>query len=515
MVELLTTFLALVPFILLLILIIFLRWPALYSMPITYIVTLLIGLFIWKISPILISASFIKGFLISIEIMLIIFFAVFFITILKEKHQIRKLQETLSFISEDARIQAIIIAFLFGALIEGIAGFGTPAALAAPLLVSLGFSPLLSVVLALIANSTPVSFGAAGTPILLGLGGLGLERNILEEISINVALIHSIASIIIPLTLAIIVINHYEKSNKLKRTFEILPFAIFSWLIFIIPYYLTVKYIGPELPSIIAGFLSLIIVGISAHYRFFGPKYKISAKKIKTEKISFKEASKALSPYLIIIFLLSLSRIIIPLKDFLKSITLNYQSILGQEISYTFFPLFTPSFYFLTSAIFCIFIFKINKNELSHSLKDTFNKIKYPTLALIFALALVQFIIISDIPLIIAQSLSSISKEFYILLSPFIGAFGAFIAGSNTVSNLLFGSFQIETAKALGISLVIILSLQVVGGAIGNMIAIHNVLAAEATVGLKGQEGKIIRKTIWISIIYGLIAGIIGLILLR
>jgi lactate permease len=491
------------------------RWPAIKAMPITYLITLVILLSFWKISFTLASASFLKGIFITLEIMLIIFGAILFLQILKEKKQIKNLQLTLSFISDDSRIQTIIIAFLFGALIEGIAGFGIPAVLAAPLLVSLGFPALLAVILALIANSTPVSFGAAGTPILLGLGNLGFERDVLLEITKNVALIHGIASFIIPLVLVFLVINYQNKKQKIRRFFEVMPFAIFAWLSFIIPYLLVAFYIGPELPSIIGGFIGLSISSLAAHYRFLTPKNKIYFKKINKKKITLKNSLKAISPYLIIIIFLSLSRIIIPLKNNLINISFSWNNILNEGISYSFLPLFTPSFYFFLSAIFCIFIFKANKKEIRNSFKETYNKIKLPVFALIFTLGLVQLLIISDIPLIIAQSLSNLSKEIFIFLSPFIGAFGSFIAGSNTVSNLLFASFQIETAKTLGLSLMIILSLQVVGGAIGNMIAIHNVLAASATVGLKNQEGNIIRKTIWITLIYGLIAGVVGLVLIN
>tara|TARA_Y100000310_G_scaffold340625_1_gene437114 strand:- start:2024 stop:3571 length:1548 start_codon:yes stop_codon:yes gene_type:complete len=512
MAELFLTLLALIPFVILLFLIVLKRVPAIYAMPFTWLITLLIVLFFWQIPIILTLASFIKGTFIAIEIMLIIFGAIFFIQILKEKNQIKNLQSSLAFISEDARIQAIIIAFLFGALIEGIAGFGTPAALAAPLLVSIGFTPLLAIVLSLIANSTPVSFGAAGTPILLGLGGLGFEKDVLLEITKNTAIIHSIASFIIPIILVALVVFNLEKKDKFKKISETIPFAIFAWLSFIIPYLIVAIFIGPELPAIIAGFLSLIIIGTSAHYGFLVPKNKIILKKSK-KKLSLKKMTMVLSPYLIIIVLLTLSRIIQPLKEILISIPLSWTNILNTNLNYTFLPFFTPSFYFFISALFCIFIFRANLKETSSAFLKSLNKIKTPLIALIFALALVQLLLISEIPLTLASSLSNLNKELFILLSPFIGALGSFITGSNTVSNLLFGSFQFETAKSLGLPIILILALQVVGGAIGNMIAIHNVLAAQATVGLKGQEGTIIRKTIIVSLIYGLIAGIIGIII--
>ena len=512
---------ALLPFILLLALILLLKWPAFYSMPITYLITLLIGLYIWKISPLLITASFIKGLFITLEIMLIIFFAVFFIAILKEKHQIRKLQETLSIISEDARIQVIIIAFLFGSLIEGIAGFGTPAALAAPLLVSLGFTPLLSVILSLIANSTSVSFGAAGTPILLGLGSLGLERSILEQVARQVAFLHIIGGFIIPLFLVGFVVS--AKGWNKKDFFSAVPFAIFSWIVFAILYILTAWFIGPELPSIIAGFFGLIIAGTAAHYGFLTPKKVISfGKQKKVKQINLKGFLNATLPYLLIVVLLVVSRLIPFIKEKLISVSVKFDSIFGLEISYKFLPFFTPSFYFLLTGIICLFIFRSDKKDVQITLSRTWAKIKKPFVALVFALALVQLLIFSgngafglaSMPLLLAQAIAVLFNKAYIFVAPFVGSFGSFMAGSNTLSNLLFGKLQIETAKVLGFSFIVILALQVVGGAIGNMIAIHNILAASATVGLHGREGKIIRKTIWVMLIYGLIIGVLGLLMI-
>jgi lactate permease len=509
------TLLAFVPFVLLFLLIIWRKWPAIKAMPLTYLITILITITLFNTSLTLLGASFIKGTFIATEIMLIIFGAVFFIEILKEKGQIKNIQSLMSVISNDARIQAIIIAFLFGSLIEGIAGFGTPAALAAPLLVSIGFTPFLAVVLSLIANSTAVSFGAAGTPVLLGLGGLGFTKEILMEVTKNTALIHTFASSIIPLTLVYLVISHSKAKAKWKSFVEISGFAIFAWLSFIVPYFLIAFFIGPELPSIAGGFIGLIVVSIAAHYKFLTPKNVISFSKGKSRaKFSPGKALKAVSPYLIIIVLLLLSRVVLPIKNFLTSIDLTWAEIFGTDVGFTFLPLYTPSFYFLLSALFCVFIFRARADETTRAFGRAFNKIKVPLVALIFVLGFVQLLLITDIPLILAQFFQLIFRQGFAIVSPFVGVFGSFIAGSNTVSNLLFASFQAETAQALGLSLVVILSLQVVGGAIGNMIAIHNVLAASATVGLKNQEGRIIRKTILVALLYALVAGVIGVVIL-
>lgn len=521
--TLIITLLASVPFILLFILIVLRRWPALKVMPLVWILTAIIAFYIWKVSAAWIGASFIKGTFISLEIMLIIFGAVWIIEILKEKKQIMFLHNLLVSISPDARIQAIIIAWLFGSLIEGIAGFGTPAAITAPLLVSLGFAPILSVVLSLIANSTAVSFGAAGTPILLGIGSLGIDQTVLKEVSKTTSLLHSIAGIIIPVALTYFVILHSKNKNKIKSFIETIPFIILAWISFVIPYTLIAVFIGPELPSIIGGITGLIITSLSAHYNILTPKKVIrfdkNSSRQKKRKTPKKQYLISVIPYILIVLFLLITRTSQTINKKLTSISIGFEKILGLEVGYTLNPLYTPSFYFLLTGIICLFVYKANRKETISSINKTFNKVKFPTITLIFALAFVQLFILSEnnlsnlssMPITLANSLSFLPNKIFTFLSPFIGLFGSFVAGSNTVSNLLFGSFQAESAKAFSLPLAKILALQVIGGAIGNMIAIHNVLAASATVGLKNQEGLIIRRTLIISLIYAITIAFVGL----
>jgi len=521
--NLILTLVALIPFVLLFVLIILKKIPAIKAMPITWLVTLIIALAIWKISFVFISASLLKALFLTIEIALIIFGAILLIEVLKQKKQLAVIQNLLSSISPDARIQAIVIAFFFGALIEGISGFGTPEALAAPLLVSIGFSPILAVVLSSIANSVPVSFGAAGTPILLGLAPLSLPAAQIAEITQTTALMHSIAGFIIPIVLVYFVVAASKEKKKFSNFIKALPFAIFSWLIFTIPYYFIAKNWGAELPTIIAALLGLIIISIAAHYKFLIPKKIIQFKNYIPKKISLGKTIKSIIPYIIIILLLTITRIIPFIRDKLSSVSISWTNILGTGINNSFLPLYTPSFYFILSALICLVFYKATRKEVSKSLKNSFKKIRIPFIALLFAFAFVQLLIISSnnssglpgIPALLAESISSVANKAYIFISPFIGAFGAFISGSNTVSNLLFGLLQSETARALGISIALILSLQVAGGAAGNMIAVHNVIAANSVVDLKNSEGKVIRKTILVAIIYCIILGIVGFVLTR
>ncbi|MDD5699923.1 MAG: L-lactate permease [Candidatus Nanoarchaeia archaeon] len=521
--NILLTLLALAPFILLLVLIVVKKIPAIKSMPFVWAVTVAITIGIWKVSFRHLSASFLKAIFTTTEIMLIIFGAVLLIEVLRQKKQVATIHNLLSSISPDARVQAIIIAWFFGALIEGISGFGTPAALAAPILVSLGFSPALSVVLSLIGNASPDSFGAAGTPILLGLSPLNLSSAEIMKITNTTALFHSIAAFAALVIITYIVISGLGQKKRFLSLIKTLPFIFFSWLAFVIPYCLAARFIGPELPSIAGGLIGLIVVSIAAHYKFLTPKEEIGFKNHAKKMPNFKEIAKSILPYILIIIFLGVTRIVPWVNTKLSLISVSFTNIFGTEASYSFLPFYTPSFYFILAVLVCLVLYKSTKKDISVSLKNSFNTVKFPFIALLFTIAFVQLLMISSynasslpgIPELLAQSISSVSKNAYILISPFIGGLGGFISGSNTASNLLFGLIQSETAKAIGLSIILVLSLQVAGGAAGNMISIHNVIAANSVVGLKNSEGKIIRKLIFASLIYMLIVGLMGFVLAK
>ena len=515
--------LAAFPFILLFILLIVLHWPAIKALPVVWALTIPITMFAWQIEMIYIPASLIRGTFMAMEIILIILGAVWLLEILKRSKHMDTIQSFLAGISPDARIQGIIIGWLFVSLMEGVAGFGTPAAVAAPLLVALGFTPVLAVSVALIANSVATTFGAAGTPVLLGLGNLGLERGLLEHISQISAGFHLIASIIIPLAIVYLVVVEYgkEKRKKINRPFvSMIPFSVFAWVVFGIPYLFSALFIGPELPSIIAAILSLAIVSIAAHRGFLVPKERLAFSKKKAKKIPSSKALFAALPYIMIVLLLMLTRTITPLRNLLQSIEISVSSILSSSMGFSYQPLFTPAFYFFLAGLLSVVIYRMRKDHIRSTLHDAFIRVRTAFIALIFALGLVQLFMASEnnaagiqgMPMVLAESIGNLFGWLYPLVAPMVGVFGSFISGSNTVSNILFGAFQNESAIALGISIPIILALQAVGGAIGNMIAIHNVLAASATVGLHHKESIIIRKTIVVAIIYALVVGALGLI---
>jgi lactate permease len=524
---------ALTPILLVFTLMAMFRWKAVQAMPLTWIVTVLIASLIWKMPISWIGAATAKGFFIAIEIILIVFGAILLLKLLEISGVIYVIDQTLKKISIDRRVQVIIIAFLFGGFIEGAAGFGTAAALAAPLLVSLGFPALAAVIIALIANSVPVTFGAVGTPILIGIKSVA-DVNLMQ-VTYYSALIHLIIGTFIPLALVCILTKMFGKKKSFKDGIKVWPYAIWSGLCFTIPYFLTATFLGPEFPSLIGGLVGISILIFTTKKGFLVPKDKWDfpkksqwPKEWKTKYITLHRKKdltfwKAIIPYSLVGILLIITRInFLNLGNLLKKIVLNMAGLFGVEINYSFTPLYSPGFLFLIVCVLSIFIFKINLKEFKTTLSDSLKKVKYPFIALTFTVALVQILILSgnnllalpSMPLLLAKTMASLTGSIYPLFAPFIGMVGAFISGSNTVSNLFFGTFQYETAVTLMISPVIILALQAVGGAVGNMIAVHNIIAASATVGLHGQEGKIIKINLVPAIIYALLAGIIGLILI-
>ncbi len=525
-------FFALVPILLILILMVILRWKAIKAMPSTWLVTALIGYFVWQMPVNWISAATIKGIFIAFEIILIIFGAILLLKLLELGGAISVLDKTLKKISPDRRIQVIIIAFLFGSFIEGAAGFGTPAALAAPLLVSLGFPAIAAVIIALVANSVPVTFGAVGTPILIGVKSV-VDVNIMQ-VTFYSALIHFIIGTFIPLTLVAILTKLYGKKKSFKEGLIIWPYAIWAGLCFTVPYLITASLLGPEFPSLLGGLIGLIMLIFTTKKGFLLPKKrwdfpnkKSWPKEWVTKRVALHQqksisVKKAILPYALVGLLLALTRIPqLPFGPWIKGFIINIPTLFGAEINYSFAPLYSPGFIFIIVAIITMFILKIKLNNLQEIIRGTIKKVKVPFFTLIFIVGLVQIILLSknnlinlpSIPLVLGQFFSTFTGKMFPFFSPFIGMMGSFISGSNTVSNLFFTAFQYETAVKLGISTVIVIALQAVGGAIGNMIAVHNVIAASATVGLKDQEGKIIRTNLIPALVYSLLAGIIGLIL--
>lgn len=546
-------FLAFVPVLSIFLLMVAFRWPATKAMPVSFVLTLLLVIFVWEMPLNWVAAASLNGLMIAIDILLIVFGALALLFTLRESGAVRIINQGFSGITDDKRIQAIIITWLFGSFIEGAAGFGTPAALAAPLLLSLGFPALAAVMVALIANSTAVSFGAVGTPILIGAGSSlnlpAIEQDLIasgmtfdtliREISKWTALFHLLPGIMVPLIMSAMLTRFFGKNKSILEGLRIWPYAIFAGLCFVLPYTLVAVFLGPEFPSIFGGLAGLMILIPATKAGFLVPEKNWNFPQRNHWKASWMggieveaetpgtaySLQKAWTPYVLIGLLLVVSRLrFLPINDWIGSLLLKTELLFGTSINIEFLPLNNPGIFpFLVVALLCIPWFGMSKKQVGTAWSESFDRIKGPAIALVFAVPMVRLMMqsgnnpaeIAGMPLVLAQFIAGKTGSAWPLVSPFVGALGTFISGSNAVSNMLFSLFQYAVADETGISRILTISLQSMGGGAGNMIGIHNIIAACATVGLSGVEGELLKKTIIPVIIMAAIAGIAGMLIIH
>ncbi|GEK49311.1 L-lactate permease [Vreelandella venusta] len=543
--------LAFLPLLLAGILLIGFKIPAKIAMPIVFLTAAIIGLTAWDMSFSRVAASTIQGLIQTAGLLWIIFGAILLLNTLKHSGGITAIRNGFSGISPDRRVQALIVAWLFGCFIEGASGFGTPAAVAAPLMVALGFPALAAVVVGMMIQSTPVSFGAVGTPVVVGVGS-GLDRAgitaqleaggstwdvFFQQITSSVAITHGIVGILMPLILVLIMVRFFGANRSWKEGLSIAPFAIFTGISFVVPYMLVGVLLGPEFPSMIGAMVGLAIVVPAARRGFLLPKDTwdfpestswpdewIGNLQIKLDDVAGKapmSTFKGWIPYVLLAVFLVASRIVEPLKAALTFVNLSWSNILGEAgISGGVQPLYLPGGIIIAVVIVTYFLHRMNPQKISAAVSESTKTIFGAGFVLIFTVPMVRILINSGVngadlvsmPVMMAQAVANGVGGIYPFFAPAVGAMGAFIAGSNTVSNLMLAEFQFSVAETLGLSTAMMVALQAVGAAAGNMIAIHNVVAASATVGLLGREGTTIRKTIIPTIYYLIFTGIIALI---
>ncbi|GHW32102.1 L-lactate permease, putative [Vibrio cholerae] len=547
--ETLLALVAFSPIVVAAILLVGLNWPAKKAMPVAFALTVAIALIFWDMSANRVIASVLQGLGITVSVLWIVFGAIFLLNTLKYTGAITTIRNGFTNISPDRRVQAIIIAWCFGSFIEGASGFGTPAAIAAPLLVAIGFPALAAVLMGMMIQSTPVSFGAVGTPIIVGVNK-GLDtHNItealiangsnwdvyLQQITTSVALIHASVGTLMPILMAMMLTRFFGKNRSWTEGLDILPFAIFSGLAFTVPYALTGVFLGPEFPSLMGGLVGLAIVVTAAKKGFLVPKTKwdfrpenewpaewLGSLKMDLDDVKAKPMSLALAwaPYVLLAVILVASRVSADFKALLLGIKVSFSNILGETgISTAIEPLYLPGGILVFVALIAVLTQARSLAPMGKAFGESTKTLIGAGFVLVFTIPMVRIFInsgvngadLASMPVTTANFAAGLVGEAFPMLSATVGALGAFIAGSNTVSNMMFSQFQFEVAQTLTISSVVIIALQAVGAAAGNMIAIHNVVAASATVGLLGREGATLRKTVLPTLYYLVLTGIIGM----
>lgn len=545
-----TALIASLPIILVIVLMLALNWPAKRALPIGWLAAVVIALLYWKQDFVTASAWALDGFLEAIGTLVIILGAILIMNTLKHSGAVTAIQRVFNNVNPDRRVQAIIVGFVFAAFIEGAAGFGTPAALAAPLLISLGFPPLCAAIVALIYNSVPVVFGAVGTPtntastiVAQSVTDLGADaeayRMALTKFS---AISQATCGLFIVFCGIYVMCKLFGKNRSGKDAFAALPFALFTAVVFDVFYLLLAIFFGPEFPSLVGAILTLFVVIIAAKKGFLCPKTVwdfeprsswdsswLSKQEVKQDVDNGMSAVIAWIPYVLIALILVGTRLNwFGLKTLLtgNAFKVRISHILGNEnVNWVWNWGWCPGvFPFILVCILTFFIHKMPAAKVKEAFVDTFNQCLGAAIALFFGVSMVYIYrntgmnaLLTDKSMlyVMAEALAHIFQGAYIIIAPIIGVLGAFMSGSNTVSNTLFAGLQFQTAEIVKMSPVLIVALQNIGGAAGNMICVNNVVAACATTGTMGNEGKIIRTNIVPCLIYCIIAILVlgGLIL--
>jgi lactate permease len=438
-------------------------------------------------------------------------------------------------ITEDRRLQALLVAFSFGAFLEGAAGFGAPVAISAALLVGLGFNPLYAAGICLIANTAPVAFGAIGIPITAMEGPTGIPA---MEISKMVGRQLPFLSILIPFYLVVIMAG-------LKKTMEILPAILVSGLSFALTQYLTSNFLGPELPDILSALVSLSALAIflkfwkpKSIFRFQSEAYSEVAATASAKQATHTkgEVFKAWSPFLVLTVFISIWGI----PAIKAALTGHYEgtngllkliNVLGHQL--TFMPevpglnnkimnasgqpiaavyklelLGAAGTAILLAAIVTKFIVKISWKDWTATFAETLKELKFPiiTIGAVVGFAYVTNASGMSTTLGMAVAKTGVLFPFF---SPFLGWLGVFITGSDTSSNLLFGNLQKVTATSIGMDPVLALAANSSGGVVGKMISPQSIAVACAAVGLAGKESDLFRFTVKHSIFLIFLIGIL------
>ncbi|MQW22347.1 MULTISPECIES: L-lactate permease [unclassified Lactococcus] len=504
-----------------------LNLPARTGMTISAVVVAITGFIFWKIPFNVILASTLQGIHKTLPILWILFGALMLLNVLKKTGAITSINNGFKSLTLDMRLQGVLVAYLFGALIEGVSGFGTPAMVTAPLLIALGFSPLSAVVLALVSNSNPAVFGAVGTPITVGLSNVAQEQsgNVLNQVSQTITTLDLMGGIFIPTILVFLMtVLLSPKDKRIGDWLEVLPWTLFIGACYSGFSWLYSNLLSYEFVSIVTPLTMLVVTMLLLRFNFLLPKKsKIEPwRKLESESFVEPEATeesmsliKAWLPYGIVVVLLLLTRTIPALTSFLNEyVNLSWNDILGYKtINSDWAVLYSPGFVLTLVSILALLIQVKSLKMFIPTAKEAFSNVVTTGITLSVTLIMVQIFSNSGInngdlasmPAYIAEFLSKYLSNFWLFIAPFIGELGTFITGSVTVSNLTFGTIQADVAADSNLPTHLILAGQAMGAAAGSMICIFNIVAVSSVVGLFGKEGEILRKTMLPALIYTLL----------
>ncbi|WP_337841439.1 L-lactate permease [Rheinheimera sp.] len=501
---------ALFPVLSILLLLGMLQLSARLAMAIGLLGTALLAVLVWQMPWLQLAAAVLEGWVIALSVLWIVFGAMLLLHQLQLQGRFELIRQSFCQLTPDPRKQLLLVGFLLVAFLEGVAGFGTPAAIAAPLLISLGFQPLAAVILALIADSVPVSFGAIGTPVLVGIAQ-GIDAPLaLQDIAVQAAAIDLFAAPLIPVYMLALYCRFFSAEKSWRYFWPVLLWALACGLFYAFFAWLAARTLGPEFPTVLASFSTMLLLALA---------FKAGQPQNIPPSTAPRQLLTAWLPYLCLISLLILSRLPeLPLKNWLQSYQWQFDTLLGSAISTSLQPLYLPGTLFVLTVLMFLPKNRAALPQFATLCWQSLQKIGPAALTLATAVPMVRIFIHSDqnqaglpaMPLYLADWAAAHLQQLWLWCAPVLGAMGSFIAGSATFSNLMFAQLQLEIARQAGLDANLVLALQMLGANAGNMVCVVNIVAACAVVKLQQQEGKILRYTLLPMLLYTALAGMVA-----
>lgn len=485
----------------------------------TLLISILVAIFAFGMPAGMALSSAAYGFAYGLwPIAWIIVTAVYLYKITVKTGQFDIIRSSVISITEDQRLQMILVGFSFGAFLEGAAGFGAPVAITAALLVGLGFNPLYAAGLCLIANTAPVAFGAMGIPIIVAGQVSGLDAYHIGQVAGRQL---PILSIIVPFWL----IAMMDGMRGIKQTW---PAVLVAGVSFAVTQFLTANFIGPELPDVTSALVSLICLSLflkkwqpSEIFTFQGMKQPEAR---KASEYSTGQIVKAWSPFAILTVFVSLWTMK-PLKTFLDSFSLieiqwpGLHNLVMKAAPVVAEPTPYAAVYklnllsavgtsILLASIVTIILLRMKPADAVKTFFETLHELRFSILSIGLVLGFAFVANYSGLSSTLALVLAGTGAAFP-FFSPFLGWLGVFLTGSDTSANALFGSLQASTAHQVGISPELAVAANTTGGVTGKMISPQSIAIACAAVGLAGRESDLFRFTLKHSLAFCAMIGII------
>lgn len=438
------------------------------------------------------------------------------------------LRRVIDRVSDDLRVQAIIIAFCFGGLLEALAGFGAPVAITGVMLMAVGFRPMRAAVVVLISNTAPVAFGAIATPIITAGTLTGIPYT---EIAAVVGHQTPILAAVVPLILVLIV-------DGRRGVRQVWPFALAVGLAFGAAQFVAANWISAELTDVIAALVGLA-VGV-AMLRVWQPSDTEGARMRmmeaggepdvdtrddlpagglaldnRTDVLTTARVFMALMPYLLIICVFSVAKLVPAVKAWLAStdVKFGWPGLDGQiattagkvstSTQFTFAWLSSPGSLLLLCGVAVAVAYRVSARDALGLYGATVAKLKFAILTVAAVLALAYVMNQSGQTITIGTWIAGAGTAFA-FLSPILGWLGTAVTGSDTSANALFATLQQTAAHHAGLDPTLLVAANTSGGVVGKMISPQNLTIAATAVGLLGRESDIFRKVIWWSV--GLLA---------